>query len=81
MSYSREMTHADYSSMKMGDPYSIFMVGCHLTLDFYLRNRTCITPHRVYDCCFILQTCGVTVLTDAKLNQERIELFALFRKS
>ncbi len=40
MSYSREMTHVDYSSMKMGDPYSIFMVECHLTLDFYLRNRT-----------------------------------------
>lgn len=76
MSYSREMTHADYSSVKMGDPYSIFMV------DFYLRNRTCITcPHGVYGCCFILQTCGVTVLTDAKLEQERSQLFAMFRKS
>lgn len=51
MSYSRETTHVDYSSMKMGDPYSIFMVECHLMLDFYLRNRTCITcPHRVYGC-------------------------------
>ncbi|XP_026114951.1 CD109 antigen-like [Carassius auratus] len=40
LSYSREMSHTDYSSMKMGDPYSIFT------------------------------TCGVTVLTDATLNQE-----------
>ncbi|KTG44115.1 hypothetical protein cypCar_00028359, partial [Cyprinus carpio] len=39
MSYSREMTHADYSSVKMGDPYSIFMV------DFYLRNRTSGPEH------------------------------------
>ncbi|XP_016362343.1 CD109 antigen-like [Sinocyclocheilus anshuiensis] len=49
MSYSREMTHADYSSVKMGDPYSIFM------------------------------TCGVTVLTDAKLDQERSQIFSAFR--
>uniref|UniRef100_A0A8C1EJF4 CD109 molecule n=1 Tax=Cyprinus carpio carpio TaxID=630221 RepID=A0A8C1EJF4_CYPCA len=31
MSYSREMTHTDYSSMKMGDPYSIFMT-CGVTV-------------------------------------------------
>lgn len=37
MSYSREMTHTDYSSMKMGDPYSIFMVD--QTHQCYLRNR------------------------------------------
>ncbi|XP_016415433.1 CD109 antigen-like [Sinocyclocheilus rhinocerous] len=49
MSYSREMTHADYSSVKMGEPYSIFM------------------------------TCGVTVLTDAKLDQERSQIFLAFR--
>ncbi|XP_026146326.1 CD109 antigen [Carassius auratus] len=48
MSYSSEMTHADYSSVIMGDPYSIFMM------------------------------CGVTVLTDAKLNQERSQLFTPF---
>ncbi|RXN32239.1 CD109 antigen-like protein [Labeo rohita] len=30
---------------------------------------------RVYGYCFILQTCGVTVLTDAKLNQEMNQLF------
>jgi len=43
MSYNTEMTHADYSSMKMGDPYSIFMVDqtheCHMMFDCYLRNR------------------------------------------
>ncbi|XP_016084557.1 CD109 antigen-like [Sinocyclocheilus grahami] len=49
MSYSREMTHADYSSVKLGDPYYIFM------------------------------TCGVTVLTDAKLDQERSQIFFAFR--
>ncbi|KAK7133996.1 hypothetical protein R3I94_015754 [Phoxinus phoxinus] len=48
MSYSGEMTHTDYSSMKMGDPYSIFMM------------------------------CGVTVLTDARLNQEESQLFTAF---
>ncbi|KAF4099898.1 CD109 antigen [Onychostoma macrolepis] len=48
MSYSRDIIRTDYSSMKMGDPYSIFM------------------------------TCGVTVLTDARLNQERSHLFTLF---
>ncbi|KAG1926840.1 alpha-2-macroglobulin-like protein [Pimephales promelas] len=48
MSYSTEMTHADYSSMKMGDPYSIFMM------------------------------CGVTVLTDARLNQQRSQMFPAF---
>ncbi|TRY84508.1 hypothetical protein DNTS_035848 [Danionella cerebrum] len=41
LSYSREMSNTDSSSMKLGDPYSIFT------------------------------TCGVTVLTDARLNQDR----------
>lgn len=43
LSYSGEMTHTDYSSMKMGDPYSIFMVDqtheCHMMFLCYLRNR------------------------------------------
>ncbi|XP_077076926.1 CD109 antigen isoform X2 [Siphateles boraxobius] len=50
MSYSREMAHTDSSSMKLGDPYSIFMM------------------------------CGVTVLTDARLNQEKSQFFPSFRE-
>lgn len=36
MSYSGEMTHPDYSRLKMGDPYSIFMVD--QTRECYLSN-------------------------------------------
>ncbi|KAK2883840.1 hypothetical protein Q8A67_017477 [Cirrhinus molitorella] len=48
LSYSEVKIRFDYSSMKMGDPYSIFMMH------------------------------GVTVLTDAKLNQEMNQLFSEF---
>ncbi|XP_043074809.1 CD109 antigen isoform X2 [Puntigrus tetrazona] len=49
MSYSIDMTYADYSSMEMGDPYSVFMTG------------------------------RFTVLTDAKLHQERSDILPFFR--
>ncbi|XP_051951277.1 CD109 antigen-like [Xyrauchen texanus] len=48
MAYSSEVTQTDYSGMKMGDPYSIFM------------------------------NCGVTVLTDARLNLETSKLIPAF---
>lgn len=64
MSYSREMTYTDSTSVKMGDPYSTFTVNIisHVSSVRYADMRTAV--------CFILQDCGVTVLTDAKLNQE-----------
>ncbi|XP_051954493.1 CD109 antigen [Xyrauchen texanus] len=48
MAYSSALTQTDFSGMKLGDPYSIFM------------------------------TCGVTVLTDARLNQETNQLIPTF---